>query len=47
MDREKYTMLTLVKRKKEDFPVVQWLRICLAMQGTQVLSLVGEDSTCN
>ena len=26
--------------------VVQWLRICLAMQGTQVLSLVLEDLTC-
>ena len=26
--------------------VVQWLRICLPMQGTQVQSLVQEDSTC-
>ena len=26
--------------------VVQWLRICLATQGTQVLSLVLEDLTC-
>ena len=26
--------------------VVQWFRVCLPMQGTQVLSLVGEDSTC-
>ena len=26
--------------------VVQWLRIHLAMQGTQVQSLVREDSTC-
>ena len=27
-------------------PVVQWLRICLAMQGTPVRSLVQEDPTC-
>ena len=26
--------------------VVQWLRICLPIQGTQVRSLVQEDSTC-
>ena len=26
--------------------VVQWLRICLAMQGTPVRSLVQEDPTC-
>ena len=26
--------------------VVQWLRICLPMQGTRVQSLVWEDSTC-
>ena len=28
------------------FLVVQWLRICLPMQGTQIWSLVWEDSTC-
>ena len=27
--------------------VVQWLRICLTMQGTQVQSLVWEDLTCH
>ena len=27
--------------------VVQWLRIHLAMQGTQVPSLVREDATCH
>ena len=27
--------------------VVQWLRICFAMQATQVQSLVGEDATCH
>ena len=26
--------------------VVQWLGICLSMQGTQVQSLVQEDSMC-
>ena len=26
--------------------VIQWLRICLALQGTPVWSLVQEDSTC-
>jgi len=26
--------------------VVQWLRICLAIQGTPVQSLVWEDPTC-
>ena len=26
--------------------VVQWLRICLPMQGTQVQSLVWEDPSC-
>ena len=26
--------------------IVQWLRICLPMQRTQVQSLVQEDSTC-
>ena len=27
--------------------VVQWLRICLAMQGTLIASLVREDPTCH
>ena len=27
--------------------VVQWLRICLLMQGTQVRALVWEDPTCH
>ena len=27
--------------------VVQWLRICLPMQGTQVSPLVQEDPTCH
>ena len=27
-------------------PVVQWLRICLPVQGTWVQSLVLEDLTC-
>ena len=32
---------------KWDFLVVQWLRICLPTQGTQVQSLVWDDSTCH
>ena len=27
--------------------VVQWLRICLLMQGTEVQALVWEDPTCH
>ena len=27
--------------------MVQWLRICLPMQGTQVQALVQEDPTCH
>ena len=27
--------------------MVQWLRICLAVQGTKVQSLVWEDPTCH
>ena len=34
------------KNVSRDFLVVQWLRICLPMQGTCVQSLVWEDSTC-
>ena len=38
---------TCVQLKKEGPSlVVQWLRICQPVQGTQVHSLVWEDSTC-
>ena len=37
---------TLTKRTMETSLVVQWLRICLPMQKTQVQSLLREDSTC-
>ena len=30
-----------------DFPVAQWLGICLPMQGTRVGALVQEDPTCH
>ena len=33
-----------IKHNSQTSPVVQWLGIYLAMQGTQVHSLVGEDS---
>ena len=32
--------------QKLDFLVVQWLRICLPMQGTHVQALFQEDPTC-
>ena len=35
------------KSKRKDSLVVQELRICLPVQGTQVWSLVQEDSTCH
>ena len=34
------------KNKIRTSLVVQWLRICLPMQGTQVQSLVWEDPSC-
>ena len=34
------------KRTSRTSLVIQWLRICLPTQGTQVPSLVWEDSTC-
>ena len=39
-------MFTLQELKYWDFLVVQWLRICLPMQGTWVRFLVQEDPTC-
>ena len=33
-------------RVPRTFLVVQWIKICLPMQGTWVQSLVQEDSTC-
>ena len=33
-------------KRSGNFLVVQWLRIYLPMQGTQVRSLVQEDPTC-
>ena len=45
-------LLPQFKKKKKFFlkrasMVVQWLRICLGMPGTQVWSLVWEDPTCH
>ena len=37
---------TQLKHDQGTSLVVQWLRICLPMQGTQVRSLVWEESTC-
>ena len=43
-----HVIKTYFKRKswKQDFPVVQWVRICLPLQGTKVQSLVQENFTC-
>ena len=44
-----YSMLLKNGKKKRKFwasLVVQWLKSCLAMQGTPVRSLVWEDITC-
>ena len=38
--------LTTVKMLARASLVVQWLRICLPMQGTRVRALVWEDPTC-
>ena len=35
-----------VKTQRRTSLVVQWLNVCLPMQGSQVRSLVQEDSTC-
>ena len=35
-----------IKKNRGASLVVQWLRICLPMQGTQVQALVWEDPTC-
>ena len=35
-----------LKKKNRASLVVQWLRICLPMQGTRVRALVWEDPTC-
>ena len=41
-------ILSEVNQKEKDRAslVVQWLRICLPMQGTRVRALVREDPTC-
>ena len=35
-----------IKNTIGDFPGVQWLGICMPMQGTQVRSLIWKDPTC-
>ena len=35
-----------VKKEYRASLVVQWLRVCLPMQGTRVRALVWEDPTC-
>ena len=40
------TLVPTIQMRIETFLVVQWLRICLSLQGKRVQSLVREDSTC-
>ena len=40
-----HEVLTIKERYRASL-VVQWLRICLLMQGTRVRALVWEDPTC-
>ena len=44
--REKNKCINLQERRERASLVVQWLRICLPMQGTRVRALVREDPTC-
>ena len=50
MEKDKYHMISLRyeyrKQTNRASLVVQWLRICLPMQGTRVRALVWEDPTC-
>ena len=46
IDDLKNMRIKLIKNRWRASLVVQWLRICLLMQGTQVRALVWEDPTC-
>ena len=41
-----HRILFSLKKEGRASLVAQWLRICLAMQGTRVRALVREDPTC-
>ena len=45
---KKRQWLTLWNQRKTMWPflMIQWFSVCLPMQGTQVQTLVREDSTC-
>ena len=42
-----YVSLTIRNEQLGASLVVQWLRVCLPMQGTRVRALVWEDPTCH
>ena len=42
-----YLSKASIKQNFWTFLVVQWIRICLPLQGTQVQSLIREDCTCH
>ena len=46
MDRSSKQKINKETQALGAFLVVQWLRICLPMQGTRVRALVWEDPTC-
>ena len=41
-----YVYIYRERERETSLVVIQWLSICLPMQGTQVRSLIWEDSTC-
>ena len=47
LSHETHTFLLTWNTQSETSLTVQWLRICLPMQGTRVQSLAPEDSTCH
>ena len=47
VEREKVIKELTIKTRPGASLVVQWLRVCLPMQGTRVRALVWEDPTCH
>ena len=46
LEQRDRVVLCVIIKKLRTFLVVQWLRVCLPIQGVWVLFLVWEDSTC-
>ena len=43
----RYPEKTIIKKTHGASLVVQWLRVCLLVQGTRVRGLIWEDPTCH